>query len=42
MAMLYGNWGVYYATSEGGTGVCLFFYEKFHWPVKIFYSMSIL
>lgn len=41
MDLLYGNQSVYYATSEKGEGVC-FCYEKFHWPVKILYSMFIL
>lgn len=28
--------------TEEEEGLCLFCYEKFHWPVKILYSMSIL
>lgn len=42
MDLLYGNQSVYYATSEKVEGVCFFCYEKFHWPVKILYSMFIL
>lgn len=36
MGMLYGNQSVCYATSEKGERVCLFCYEKFHWPVRYF------
>lgn len=42
MDMLYGDRSVYYAMSEKGEGIYLVCYENFHWPVKIFYSMSIL
>lgn len=42
MDLLYGNQSVYYATSEKGEDICFFCYEKFHWPVKILYSVFIL